>query len=209
VLLDEPGKDTIVEKTMGTILGAPASLRWEVGNAATASVKRRRLTEGRARRLMTGFESVTIRELTIDIKTAVDLGLLTPGATPAQSPFANVTGRAVSRRAAWTAASGAQQPRQLGLRARKVSLINSIGSQPIHDFVIRPPALQVMLELFCTRHPRRSVIEPAGYLRHPAGEDNSASTYGRYRRGQGSLRPVAVLVVDYRLLSSCVSWCTR
>ena len=75
VLLDEPEKDAIVEKTMGTILGAPASLRWEVGNAAAAGVKRPRLTEDRARQLMTDFESVRIRELTIDIKRAVDLGL--------------------------------------------------------------------------------------------------------------------------------------
>lgn len=75
VLLDEAEKDAIVEKTMTTILGAPAPVRWEIGNAATAGVKRRRLTEERARQLMTDFESVTIRELAIDIKRAVDLGL--------------------------------------------------------------------------------------------------------------------------------------
>src|SRR5262249_46181263 len=75
VLLDEPEKETVVEKTMGTILSAPASLRWEVGNAATAGVKRRRLTLGRARQLITDFEQVTIRELAIDIGRAVDLGL--------------------------------------------------------------------------------------------------------------------------------------
>ena len=60
---------------MGTILAAPASLGWEVGNAATAGVKRRRLTQERARQLMADFESVTIREVTIDVKKAVDLGL--------------------------------------------------------------------------------------------------------------------------------------
>src|SRR5262245_66151372 len=75
VLLDEPEKDRLVEKTMGTVLTAPASLRWEVGNAATAGVKRRRLTPERARQLMTDFESVTIRELAIDVVRAVDLGL--------------------------------------------------------------------------------------------------------------------------------------
>jgi predicted nucleic acid-binding protein len=75
VLLDEPEKDAIVEMTMGTVLSAPASLRWEIGNAATAGVKRRRLTEERARQLMIDFESVTIRELAIDIKSAVDLGV--------------------------------------------------------------------------------------------------------------------------------------
>ena len=75
VLLDEAEKEAVVERTMGTALSAPASLRWEVGNAATAAVKRRRLTPERARQLMTDFESVTIRELAIDVVRAVDLGL--------------------------------------------------------------------------------------------------------------------------------------
>jgi predicted nucleic acid-binding protein len=75
VLLDEPEKQALVEATMGSVVCAPASLRWEVGNAATAAVKRRRLTRERARQLVTDFEQVTIRELVIDISHAVDLGL--------------------------------------------------------------------------------------------------------------------------------------
>jgi predicted nucleic acid-binding protein len=75
VLLDEPEKQAVVEATMGTVLSAPASLRWEVGNAATAGVKKRRLTPERARQLVTDFEQVTIRELAIDVLRAVDLGL--------------------------------------------------------------------------------------------------------------------------------------
>jgi predicted nucleic acid-binding protein len=75
VLLDEPEKQAVLEATMGSVVCAPASLRWEVGNAATAGVKRRRLTTERARRLITDFEQVTIRELAIDILRAVDLGL--------------------------------------------------------------------------------------------------------------------------------------
>jgi predicted nucleic acid-binding protein len=75
VLLDEPEKEAVVEATMGSVVCAPASLRWEVGNAATAGVKRRRLTTARARQLITDFEQVTIRELTIDLLRAVDLGL--------------------------------------------------------------------------------------------------------------------------------------
>ena len=53
VLLDEPEKEAVVEQTMGTVLSAPASLRWEVGNAATAGVKRRRLRPERAWRSVT------------------------------------------------------------------------------------------------------------------------------------------------------------
>jgi predicted nucleic acid-binding protein len=75
VLLDEPEKQAVVEATMGSAVCAPASLRWEVGNAATAGVKRRRLTSERARQLITDFEQVTIRELAIDVRRAVDLGL--------------------------------------------------------------------------------------------------------------------------------------
>jgi predicted nucleic acid-binding protein len=75
VLLDKPEKQAVVEATMGSVVCAPASLRWEVGNAATAGVKRRRLTTERARQLVTDFEQVTIRELAIDIRRAVDLGL--------------------------------------------------------------------------------------------------------------------------------------
>ena len=75
VLLDEPEKQAVVEATMGSIVCAPASLRWEVGNGATAGVKRRRLTPERARQLITDLEKVTIREIAIDIGRAVDLGL--------------------------------------------------------------------------------------------------------------------------------------
>jgi predicted nucleic acid-binding protein len=75
VLLDEPEKQAVVEATVGSVVCAPASLRWEVGNAATAGVKRRRLTKERARQLIADFDQVTIRELAIDIGRAVDLGL--------------------------------------------------------------------------------------------------------------------------------------
>ena len=75
VLLDEPEKQAVVEATMGSVVCAPACLRWEVGTAATAGAKRRRLTPERARQLVTDFEQVTIRELAIDLLRAVDLGL--------------------------------------------------------------------------------------------------------------------------------------
>ena len=75
VLLDESEKQAVVEATMGSVVCAPASLRWEVGNAAAAGIKRRRLTTERARQLVTDFEQVTIRELAIDLRLAVNLGL--------------------------------------------------------------------------------------------------------------------------------------
>ncbi len=75
VLLDEPEKQAVMNASMGRILCAPASVRWEVGNAATAGVKRRRLTAVRARQLVRDFGQVTLRELTVDADRAVDLAL--------------------------------------------------------------------------------------------------------------------------------------
>jgi len=75
VLLDEPEKGAVVEATMGCVLYAPASIRWEVGNAATAGVKKRRLTPERARQLVRDFEKVTIEELEVEVHRAVDLAI--------------------------------------------------------------------------------------------------------------------------------------
>jgi predicted nucleic acid-binding protein len=75
VLLDEPEKETVVEATMGCIVCAPASIRWEVGNAAATAVKKRRLTRERARQLVTDFEKVTLQELDIEVRRAVDLAI--------------------------------------------------------------------------------------------------------------------------------------
>lgn len=61
--------------SMGRILCAPASVRWEVGNAATAGVKRRGFTAVRARQLVRDFQQVTLRELAVDLARAVDLAL--------------------------------------------------------------------------------------------------------------------------------------
>jgi predicted nucleic acid-binding protein len=75
VLLDEPEKQAVMNASMGRILCAPASVRWEVGNAATAGVKRRRFTAVRARQLVRDFQQVTLRELAVDLARAVDLAL--------------------------------------------------------------------------------------------------------------------------------------
>jgi uncharacterized protein with PIN domain len=110
VLLAEPEKQAVVEATMGSVLCAPASLRWEVGNAATAGVKRRRLTPERARQLVTDFAQVTIRELAIDLKRAVDLGL--ERASPrTMRTFWTLLGHLGSRCSPWTVRSGGTRRR--------------------------------------------------------------------------------------------------
>jgi len=74
VLLAEPEKQAVVEATMGSTVRACV--------AAVAGRERgcRRREEapadaGRARQLVTDFAQVTIRELAVDLRRAVDLGL--------------------------------------------------------------------------------------------------------------------------------------
>ena len=55
-------------------------------------------------------------------------------------------------------------------------------------------------------HPPRNAGEPAGCLRHPGHEGMNLRSLPQR---QGSLRPTVAIVVDYRVLSSCMSWCTR
>ena len=44
VLFNEPAKSAILERTADTILYAPASLHWEIGNALSAMFKQKRIT---------------------------------------------------------------------------------------------------------------------------------------------------------------------
>jgi predicted nucleic acid-binding protein len=75
VLLDEPEKTAIIDATIDCILCAPGSIRWEVGNAAVAAVRRRRLTAARAQQLLNDFATVPIQEIDVDIDRAVELAL--------------------------------------------------------------------------------------------------------------------------------------
>jgi predicted nucleic acid-binding protein len=70
--LSDPGQ---IRCATWSVLSTPVSLRWEVAHAATAGVKRRRLTAERTRQLVTDFKRVTIRELAVDLRRAVDLSL--------------------------------------------------------------------------------------------------------------------------------------
>jgi predicted nucleic acid-binding protein len=79
VLLEEPERPALVTATRGTVLLAPASLPWEVGNALVATVRRRRLTRAEAAAAWTAYEAVPLRLLEVDIgeamATAIELGL--------------------------------------------------------------------------------------------------------------------------------------
>ena len=73
VILNEPSKATLLERTQGAELLSAASLPWEIGNALTALFKRRRLDLHQARAALKAFDRIPVRLAEIEIEPAVEL----------------------------------------------------------------------------------------------------------------------------------------
>jgi predicted nucleic acid-binding protein len=73
VLLSEPERAMLVEVTRGAELAAPASVHWEVGNALSAGLKRRRLTLAEGQRALTAYEAIPIRFVEVDLALSLEL----------------------------------------------------------------------------------------------------------------------------------------
>ena len=75
VVLSEPEKSGIIAATQGCILLAPGCLPWEVGNAFSAMLKRRRLGIEDALAGLGIFERIPIQESAVDLKAALKVSL--------------------------------------------------------------------------------------------------------------------------------------
>jgi predicted nucleic acid-binding protein len=73
VILNESHRDAVLGATAGVTLCAPASLPWEIGNALSASLKRRRFSLATARAAVTAFERIPVRLYPVDLATALEL----------------------------------------------------------------------------------------------------------------------------------------
>ena len=73
VLTSEPARDSIVSATMGTDLVAPGSVHWEVGNALSAMIKRKRATASQVQRALTAYAAVPIRLVDVDLALALEI----------------------------------------------------------------------------------------------------------------------------------------
>jgi len=73
VIVDEPQREMIVDLARGTDLIAPASVRWEVGNALSALLKRHRLTMGHALEAIEVYERIPIRYTEVSLSGALQL----------------------------------------------------------------------------------------------------------------------------------------
>jgi predicted nucleic acid-binding protein len=73
VIVGEPERDRIVELTSGHTLLGPGSIPWEVGNAFSAMLKRRRLTLSEAQEGLRIFHMVPLRYVKVDLVNALSL----------------------------------------------------------------------------------------------------------------------------------------
>jgi predicted nucleic acid-binding protein len=63
----------LVEQTAGATLLAPASVHWEIGNAFSAMLKRKRVTLEQAKAAVQVFHAIPIRWVDVDLGEALSL----------------------------------------------------------------------------------------------------------------------------------------
>lgn len=76
VALNEPEKERIVGLTAGVTAIAPEILPYEVGNALSAMVKRRRLTHSEAMEAEGAVARIPVRLVSIDISASLQIALV-------------------------------------------------------------------------------------------------------------------------------------
>ena len=75
VALDEPEKDRIIELTSEADAIAPEILPYEIGNALSAMIKRRQITNDEALSAQSMASKVAVRLISIDIQKSLKLAI--------------------------------------------------------------------------------------------------------------------------------------
>ncbi len=71
VVLNEPTKPELVRLTAGAELVAPLSLHWEIGNALSAMLTRKRVTLPEALQMLLEYQKIPIRFLDVPLDDTV------------------------------------------------------------------------------------------------------------------------------------------
>lgn len=72
VLLEAPEKSALVALSAGANLLAPASVHWEIGNAFSAMLKRKRLEMEQISVALSSYERIAIRYADVDLREALE-----------------------------------------------------------------------------------------------------------------------------------------
>ncbi len=73
VLTGEATREQLIARTQGAELLAPASVHWEVGNAFSSLLKRRRLKLAEVQAALAAYAEIPIRFVDIDLAAALEL----------------------------------------------------------------------------------------------------------------------------------------
>jgi predicted nucleic acid-binding protein len=73
VVGDEPERPALIEMTRGARLTAPPSVHWEVGNALSAMLRRKRIDLTQARSAAAAYEKIRIEFVDVSLDEALDL----------------------------------------------------------------------------------------------------------------------------------------
>lgn len=73
VVTSEPERSALVRATRGADLVAPSSVHWEVGNALSAALRRRRATLEQLLRAVEAYESIPLRMVDVDLASALEI----------------------------------------------------------------------------------------------------------------------------------------
>jgi predicted nucleic acid-binding protein len=73
VLVSEPERDRIVTMTQDTDLLAPQSVHWEIGNAFSSMIKRKRISLPQALKALDAYERIPIRFIETSLHEAMSI----------------------------------------------------------------------------------------------------------------------------------------
>jgi len=72
VITNESSKNKIITASLGYELIAPESLHWEIGNAFSAMLKRKRVTLEQAKEAINYYEQIAIRYVNVDLDSVLE-----------------------------------------------------------------------------------------------------------------------------------------
>lgn len=73
VILNAPEKEGIIECTEGRDLASPGCLKWEIGNAFSAMLKRKRLNKIQVQQALDTFLAIPIKEVEVNLNEALKI----------------------------------------------------------------------------------------------------------------------------------------
>ncbi|KPV50180.1 twitching motility protein PilT [Kouleothrix aurantiaca] len=73
VILNESSKPQLIQHTSNAELIAPASLHWEIGNALSAMIKRKRLTLTEAHLALREYQKIALRFYDVALDSTMDV----------------------------------------------------------------------------------------------------------------------------------------